>query len=352
MKFPKKGALIACGILLLLGCIFLLSAALLPRPLTHERQAERWAGESGKRFLQLTCVLSPGRTLEEDAIYSFRDNAMKKIEESDFELSEGGTAFCDAWSTQGTLKVSGPRGSFDAAALAVGGRFFDFHPLTLCSGSYLTESDLMRDRVVLDEQLAWMLYGGTDVAGLTVQIGEREFLIAGVVARQSDRFTRASGELSPTLYLHYDCRELLGESGVTSYELVLPEPVTGFAKGVAEDAFAKEGVVVQNTDRFSFSGSLQRLAGLTKLGVRTTAAVFPAWENAAVIAETACALLRGAGLLCLAFPAIVLCAAALQLLRRGARALKQGAGQAKESLLDRRDARRERRIARRGGQAS
>ncbi len=347
MKLPKRSSLIACGILLLLGFALLLAAALLPKPLTHERQAERWAGESGIRFQQFDCVLSPGQTLEEDAIYSFRDSAMKKIDESDFELSEGGTAFCDAWSTQGSLKVGGPRGSFDAAALAVGGSFFDFHPLTLCSGGYLTESDLMKDRVVLDEQLAWMLFGGSDVSGLTVEIGERDFLIAGVVAQANDRFTRAAGELSPTLYLQYECRDLLGSGSVTSYELVLPEPVKGFAKGIADEAFAKQGVVVQNSDRFRFSASLQRLAGLTKLGVRTTSVVLPVWENAAVIAETGCALARGAGLLCLLFPAILLCIVLFRLLRLGAKALKSGAGTAKEALLDRRDDRRERQASRR-----
>ena len=350
MKLPKKGALIAGGILLLLGLALLLTAALLPRPLTHERQAERWAGESGLRFRQFTCILSPDQTLEPEAVFSFRESALKKIGESDFEDTSDESAFCDAWSTEGTLKVSGPRGSYDAAAVAVGGRYFDFHPLTLLSGVYLTESDLLLDRVVLDEQLAWMLFGGTDVAGMTIAIGEGEYYVAGVVARQDDRFTRAAGEQGATIYLQYASRALLS-GGVTSYEIVLPEPVKGFARSVAEDPFAKQGVVVQNTDRFSFGGSLQRLAGLTRLGVRTTAAVYPVWENAATVAETACALLRAAALLCLAVPAVMLCIALLQLLRLAFKKLKGGAGTVKESLLDRRDARRERRIARRGGRA-
>ncbi len=348
MRFLKPGRLISGGVALLLGLALLLTAALLPRPLQSQRQAERWAGESGLRFRQFTCILSPGQTLTPEAIYSFRSAAADKIAASDLELPQGGSAFCDAWSVGGTLKVRGPRGSFDAGALAVGGRFFDFHPMELLCGGFLTESDVMKDRVVLSEQLAWLLCGSTELAGTSVEIGGREFFVAGVVAQEDDRFTRAVSEGGPTLYLHYENRALTGESGVTSYEVVLPEPVRGFARSVAEEPFAKQGLVVENTGRFSFASSLQRLRGVGKLGTRTTAVTFPVWENAAVAAENACALLRLAGLLLLVWPAMLLAVALRALLRLGAAKLRSGGRNAKEALLDRRDARRRRIISRKG----
>ena len=343
MKLLKRGNLIAGGVSLLLALILLWIAAALPKPLQSQFQAERWAGESGKRFLQFTCVLSPGQKLEPAAVYSFREAALKKIAESDDALPEGGSAICDAWSTAGTLKVSGPRGSFDAAALAVGGRFFDFHPQTILSGVYLSESDLLKDRVVLDEQLAWMLCGAQDVAGMSVTIGDREFRIAGVVAQPDDRFTRAAGGKVPTIYLCDECRELLTGDLVVCYETVLPNPVKGFAKGIVDETFAKQGAVVQNTDRFSPLSSLKQLLATTRQGVRTSSVVFPSWENAAVVAQSACGILRGLALLFFLFPAVLLIIAAARFARFGKALLKRGGGSVREALLDARDRRRARR---------
>ncbi len=349
MKLLKCGNLISGGVALLLGIALLLTAAALPKPLQSQHQAERWAGESGERFRQFTCVLSPGLTLEMNTIYGFRETVLKKLSETDLEITDGSAAICDAWSAAGTLKVSGPRGSFDAAALAVGGRFFAFHPMTLCNGGFLGEADLMKDRVVLDEQLAWMLFGSSDVAGMTIQIGNLEFFVAGVVAQPDDRFSRAAGGKTPTIYLNYASREALGDSGTVCYEVVLPDPVNGFAKGVVEGLFAKQGLVVENTDRFRFSASLRALRGIGSLGTRTTAVAFPPWENAAIMAETWCALARGGALLCFIWPAVLLVGALCVLLRRAAALLKRGGHGAKEALLDWRDQQRVRRIGRSGG---
>ena len=334
--------------LLLLGLALLIAAARLPLPLQSQREAERWAGGSGKRYRQLTAILTPGQTLEQGDVYSFRTTAMDKITASDFEIPEGGSALCDAWSVTGTLKVSGPRGSFDAAGIAVGGSFFDFHPMPVRSGSLLSDADVMHDRVVLDEQLAWMLYGSSDLAGQTVQIGQGDYFVAGVVAQPDDHFTRAVSDRTPTVYLSYESRSVLSGSGTASYEVVLPDPVKGFAKAIVESAFASKGVVVENTDRFSFASSLGRLRNLGTLGTRTTAVIFPSWENAAVAAETTCALLRGAAIVCLIWPAVLLIAALRLLARAGIRRLKSGGRAAREALLDRRDERRMRIISRGG----
>ena len=345
MVFSKRGTVIAGAILLLLGVALLLTAAVLPRPLADQRQAERWAGESALRFGQHTALLAAGQSLEPEDILKFRETAAKKIEAADLELAAD-SALCDAWSQSGTVKISGPKGSFDAAALAVGGRFFDFHPLALRSGGYLSEGDLMKDRVVLDEQLAWMLYGSTDLAGLTVRIGEQDFIISGVVAQADDRFSRAVTELGPTVYLDYSARSLLSAGGAVCYEAVLPEPVRGFAGGIMADSFGKLGQVVENTDRFSFSNSLRRLRTIGTLGARTQAVAYPSWENAAVCAETWCALLRGLGLACLVFPATVLLVLLHRLRKGGAREAKRLWAAGKERLLDLRDRRRARALAR------
>lgn len=347
MKLFTRGKLIAGIVLFLLGLSLLLAAALLPRPLQSQLQAERWAGESGGRFAQFDCILAPGKTLEPSAIYGFRETALNKLAASDDGLPADGSAICDAWSAGGTLKITGPRGSFDVSALAVGGRFFDFHPQSLLSGVFLAESDLQKDRVVLDEQLAWMLFGAFDVTGMAVTVGDAELRVAGVVTQPEDRFTRLAGGAAPTVYLSYECRPLLSGEGVVCYETVLPDPVKGFAKSVAEGTFASQGMVAQSTDRFSFAASLRRLTKLTQQGVRTDSVIFPLWENAAVIAENTCAILRAFALLCLVFPAVLLIAAAVRLLRSGKGLVRRGALRLKEAALDARDRLRSRRESKR-----
>ena len=55
--------------------------------------------------------------------------------------------------------------SVSAKAIGVAGDFFLFHPLKLLDGSFFSGSDVMQDYVVIDEDMAWQLFGSNDVAG-------------------------------------------------------------------------------------------------------------------------------------------------------------------------------------------
>lgn len=61
----------------------------------------------------------------------------------------------------------------------MGGNFFDFHPIRLLSGNYISPDDLMKDRVLLDEDTAWLLFGGTQLEGLSFKIDGVPFVVAG-----------------------------------------------------------------------------------------------------------------------------------------------------------------------------
>ena len=69
------------------------------------------------------------------------------------------------FTTKPILTVSTERGNAQVKVTGVGGDYFRFHPLKLRSGSYLMETDLMKDRVLLDEELAWKLFGGMELTG-------------------------------------------------------------------------------------------------------------------------------------------------------------------------------------------
>ena len=93
----------------------------------------------------------------------------------------------------------------------------------------------MLDRVVLDETLAWQLFGGFDVAGLTVTISGKPFQVAGVVRRESDFATKEAYQDGASMFLSYSAMKSLDEnSTITCYEIVMPDPITGLCQGHCE----------------------------------------------------------------------------------------------------------------------
>ena len=121
----------------------------------------------------------------------------------------------------------------------MGGDFFLFHPLTLRSGSYLTANDYMNDRVLLDEELAWALFGSYDVAGMSIQIGERTYPVAGVVHREDDFASKKAYQDGPGMFMSYDALNAISETKLSAYELVMPDMISGFAESIVKAAVVR-----------------------------------------------------------------------------------------------------------------
>ncbi len=299
-------SLIICGVLLILAAACLIVRGSLAKTQQSQMQAERWAGESGQRFMQFTCFFTQDKLKDLESVYALRQKFSDKFAEANLEPAPGGSLYCDAWSTTGSIKISSEHGSTNTSVVAVGGSFFDFHPLTLRSGVYIRQSDLMKDRVVLDEVLAWMLFGSPYVAGMQVEIGGMPYVISGVVQRESDAATKKFAEDGPMLYIPFESwLNLNSQAGIDCYEVVLAEPVDGFTQTLLEDNYSVgDGVLQQNTGRFTLSASLQQMKKFGTRGTRTSAAILPYWEHAARYVEDWCTLLAFFALLLLVFPAI------------------------------------------------
>lgn len=299
-------SLICCGVLLILAAACLIARGTLAKTQQSQMQAERWAGESGQRFMQFTCFFTQDQLKDLESVYALRQKYSDKFAEADLEPNPGGSLYCDAWSTTGSVKIASEHGSATTSVVAVGGSFFDFHPLTLRSGGYLRQNDLMKDRVVLDEVLAWMLFGSPYVAGMQVDIGGKPYIVAGVVQRESDKATMQFAEDGPMLYIPFESwLTINSKAGIDCYEVVLPEPVDGFTQTVLEGNFSVgDGILQQNTDRFTLGASIRQMKKFGTRGTRTSAAILPYWEHAARYVEDWCTLLAFLALLLLIFPAI------------------------------------------------
>ena len=319
-KRKRRRALwLLAGFLALLSITFFLLAYRIGLPLSSQQAAQRWQGESDLRFSQVSCFLPVDEALQPDKIYAFREEVQKALHTASVDVEYSGQLQVDAWSAVGKLRVSTALGSGEARVIAVGGDFFQFHPRRLLSGNYIAESDYMKDRVLLDEDLAWLLFGGTELTGMELRIAGVPFVVAGVIQREQDSFSRLAYTDGMGLYMSYEAFSQLDESaGIDCYELVMGEPVRGFTMNLVREKFPiGRGEIVQNTDRFRFSRLWKVLLAFGTRSMQTRGIVYPYWENACRSAEDFCALYMLFGVLLAVFPLSYTVLNVIYLLRKG-----------------------------------
>lgn len=238
----KLALLIACLIQTALSVFCFAMLGHVRGMLKTQSAADVWRGDSEDRFAQISAFLPTTETKTLDDIRSFRATLENEFVQNSMEAPEGGSLYTDAYSGRTSLSVSGKSpGSVTVTAVGAGGNYFLFHPLTLLSGGYISDEDYMADRVVLDAQTAFNLFGSSDVAGMEVTINGRTFPIAGVVQSESDFATNAalaagneaSGDTSGSststamIYMSYSALNAMAELPIDCYEIVLPDPGLG-----------------------------------------------------------------------------------------------------------------------------
>lgn len=298
---------------MLFSCMILVACAgrMLTNQLSTQRLAERW--EQEEEFAQLSCYFRSGEGMTEDQIVPLRQSIKTALEEASINESDAqGRTWVDAYSTEGELTVSSDRSSATVRAFGVGGDFFLFHPLLLLSGTYFGTDDLNEDGVILDENVAWQLFGSYDVAGMTVEIDETTYPIRGVVRSDSGFFSEAAAEEKSTIYVSFSILEKqLHDESLTmdSYELLIANPVKEFGLSTLKKALTVDESsyeIVENSARFDL---MHRLLLLKNFGVRSMNAkgiIYPYWENRARAYEDVSALLFVIELILLCYPVIYL----------------------------------------------
>ena len=185
-KERKRVILVLAGIGLVLGAACLGFWLWLSNLLPPQKEAERWQGDGDMAFSQISCFLPVNKLIGLNDVAAFRNAMMAKLQGASLDISGDQQLMLDAWSTTTTLYTNGQHGRGEAKVIAVGGDFFEFHPLRLLSGDYIRQSDLMHDRILLSEEVAWLLFGGTDLQGMTLKLNGVPFMVAGVVDQEKD----------------------------------------------------------------------------------------------------------------------------------------------------------------------
>ena len=325
-RLLKHWPLVLAGLLALLCLFSVWRLHAVSSLLTSQQAAERWQGESERSFAQVSAFTPRGEEMTLEQMMTFRKAMAQKLKDASYDLEKETGLYSDAWSYTGMVKVSAGRRSGEVQAVAVGGRFFDFHPLRLVSGSYLSPSDLMEDRVLLDRETAWLLFGGMDLTGMSFSLNGTPVVVAGVYSHETDAFSKKASEGAMRIYMHYELYEKLfpGKVGVGCYEFVMADPVKGFARTSAEEKFPiKSAELVENSARFEIPRLWKILRSGMERTMRKSAAAYPDWENAARAAEDRAALWLGAAILFAIFPVILVVVYAVRYGRIGKEKLEE-----------------------------
>lgn len=309
-RFKKKWLwpLVTAAALLLICTLCLLGYKSTAELLPSQQAAERWRGGNETPFAQVSCFMPGGSPVSEEEIYKFRSDMIAKLTEASFEVSADTTLIHDAWSGFGKATISNGQRRGEVRVTAVGGYYFDFHPIALVSGSYLSPDDLMEDRVLLDRECAWLLFGGEELEGMSFEINGQPFYVAGVIQREEDKFSKLAYTEGMGIYMSWEAWKKLSETAsISCYELTMAEPVEGFVYSAVKEKFPiGTGEIVDNSYRFE-PGRLLRMfrEGPTR-SMHLGSAAYPYWENAARAAEDRCLVYLIAALVTATLPAVLI----------------------------------------------
>ncbi len=312
--------------------------------------AEIWSGDSGITYRQVSCFArgqkqidgGPDQYLTSDYSLSITEierirEALDKtiatsfgLEKEDESSNQPDTEepetkiWIDAYSASCNATVTSLASDVSAEIPAevnltgVGGDFYVIHPMKMESGAFIQPDTLDTKKIVLDTELSFKLFGTYQVIGRSVMIGQREYVIVGVVRHASTEvdqktqgdYLRAYIPFAELAYLlpADDSGLALGEQlpgsvagastprldsvAISCYEAVLPNRITGIAMANVLSAFEMSGkmdknyLFVDNTDRFS----PLRLWDMTFPAGETQylrqGFTFPFWEASAQMAES------------------------------------------------------------------
>lgn len=189
--------------------------------LVDQNAAERWSEEGS--FSQVSAFLAEGSGASEDTVKAMYTGLMLDLQTDAITLSEkqsenGARLIEECYCGMGSADLSVGTETVTVNAIGVGGDFFNFHPLEMIDGYYFSQDDLMKDRILLDDQTAWRLFGSPNVVGMSVTIGGTPHFIAGVFRQPRERFYKDSGIGSYLIYMSYDSLCKYTDSAAASEE--------------------------------------------------------------------------------------------------------------------------------------
>lgn len=300
---------VIAAFLILLFLILGMAASAIASGMVSQNAAERWGEGSNKNYAQISCFLSVDAAFKAGDIPRFRISVDSALKEASVTADNpSAKLWIDAYSTEAKFSAKTDRGSIDASVTAVGGDFFTIHPMKYLYGYAFSPDDIMRDRVVLDTDAAWQLFGSFDIVGRAMTVSGKNCIVAGVAERKNDEvpeklFSLAYGD-KPRIFISYDLLESIRpDTPVSCYEAVLPAPVSGFGIDLVKSKIgidSPDAEIIENSARYDFLPLTGTIRNLPVRSMRSSRIIYPYWENTAGVIEDYLALILLVRILCAA----------------------------------------------------
>lgn len=263
-------------------------------------------GEKRMPYAQVSAFISPGHGMQLDEVSNVRSSIAEKLNKDSYSDSmTGGRVWIDAYSCETNINLRKDTNTLSATAVGVGGDFFQFHPMKLLSGSYIADSDLNHDRIVVDENFAWAMFGSNDIVGMQVWLGDSIYFISGVVEVPEDDISALAYGDNNRVYMYYSELKRINENlPITCYEAVLPNPISNYAYYALREAYGlsdnsedtslnkkknplsfDDVEIIENTKRFNTMELLTNIKTWKFRTMRTSSVGYPYWENVARVQD-------------------------------------------------------------------
>lgn len=276
--------------------------------LADQNVAARWSEEDDTA--QISCFFTESAQMDVNKILTFNHQLDTVLQEASVTADkENVRLWADAYSAPGTVTLNSGKTKLESAAVGIGGDFFLFHPVQLLAGAYFSGNDLMQDKVIIDEDAAWQLFGSNDVIGMEIIIGGIPHYVSGVIKRAEGRFNEAAGLDKTLVYVSYETLSQYGKTeGINTYEVVMPNPVQDFAYKKVKEKFGIDETnmwVIENSARYHLKGLLTVISEFGTRSMNAHAIRYPYWENAARGWEDVFAAVLIIQIISLLIPAII-----------------------------------------------
>ena len=259
--------------------------------LTHQQAAQNWGTEE-KPYSQATVFLPAENAVPTDSVAQIRNEVEKAMLGASVAASEYPWLYAFSCNRQGELKNG--IASSNVTVTMIAGDYFTIHPLPVRYGWYLDESEVMRDRIVLDRQAAWDLFYSDNVVGQFLEWNGQRYMVAAVVDTEPGKYNELAAEGTRRAWVFADSPGADPNPGFTCLEMVLPQPVKGFAvstmASVLESYLPKGTAPLDNTGRFSLINRWNALKEISVRWISSQAISYPYYENAARLVENHLAL--------------------------------------------------------------
>lgn len=298
----------------------------------------RWAGkESVSSYSQLSVFFDKTTGPTQDSIREIRNKINQKLREDSLLNSDSnGRTWIDAYSAEKTISIRKDSNTVTVEAYLIGGDFFQIHPIKLKKGNYPQNQ---KNQILLDENVAWNIFGSSNVEGKKIWINDKVYTVTGVAEYDDTKLSRTAIGNKDTVYLPYEAylesqkkpeskitdrfdneseKDASGYNKenilrITCYEAVLPNPISNYGLNVVAEANDIEFLsdeelekqrsillfddkeILDNSVRYQIPSLISRIRERRYVDMKTNGISYPYWENMARFEETRCINIMTAG---------------------------------------------------------